>query len=92
MAALISPQGIVTRWPAKAADRVLVLDFLASKFEAGRDYGEREVNEILKRHHDFGDWALLRRELVESGRLVRDARAGRYWLAEAGSESPVPSA
>ncbi len=83
MSALITEDDVVTRWPAKAADKVLVLDFLAGKFEAGRDYSEREVNEVLKRHHSFGDWALLRRELFESGRFVRDARAGIYRRAEA---------
>lgn len=82
MTALIGEDGIVTRWPAKVADRVRVLYFLASKFETGRDYGEREVNDILKRHHSFGDWALLRRELYESGRFMRDARTAIYRRAE----------
>lgn len=83
MSALITEEGVVTRWPAKAADKALVLDFLAARFEVGRDYSEREVNEVLKRHHSFGDWALLRRELFESGRFVRDARTGIYRRAEA---------
>ncbi|WP_395450751.1 DUF2087 domain-containing protein [Aminobacter sp. UC22_36] len=83
MTALITDDGIVTRWPAKAADRVLVLDFLAARFEPGRDYAEKEVNDILKRHHSFGDWALLRRELIESGRFRRDPGVGRYWLPQA---------
>lgn len=82
MSALITEDGVVTRWPSKAADKALVLDFLAAKFEAGRDYAEREVNDLLKAHHSFGDWALLRRELIETGRLQRDARIGRYWLLE----------
>lgn len=81
MNALIT-DGVVTRWPARAADKALVLDFLAARFEARRDYSEREVNDILKRHHSFGDWALLRRELFESGRFVRDARVGIYRRAE----------
>ncbi len=37
MSALITEDGIVTRWPAKTADKALVLDFLAARFEAGRD-------------------------------------------------------
>lgn len=83
MTALITDDGIVTRWPAKAADRMLVLDFLAAKFEAGRDYTEREVNDILKRHHNFGDWALLRRELFESGRFLRNPLTAIYRRVEA---------
>ena len=34
---------------------------------------------MLKRYHSFGDLALLRRELFESGGLDRDAKTGRYW-------------
>ncbi|MEJ6784258.1 DUF2087 domain-containing protein [Aminobacter sp. Piv2-1] len=83
MSALITEDGVVARWPAKAADKVLVLDFLAAKFEAGRDYAEREVNDMLKRHHSFGDWALLRRELFESGRFSRDLRGGVYRRVDA---------
>jgi len=83
MTALITDDGVVTRWPAKAADRLLVLDFLIAKFETGRDYGEREVNDILKRHHSFGDWALLRRELFESGRFERNPLTAIYRRVEA---------
>lgn len=82
MTALITSDGIVTRWPAKAADRATVLDFLAGKFETGRDYSEREVNDILKRHHSFGDWALLRRELFESGRFSRNPLTAIYRRVE----------
>lgn len=82
MTALITSDGVVTRWPAKAADRVTVHDFLAEKFEAGRDYSEREVNDILKRHHSFGDWALLRRELFESGRFWRNPLTAIYRRVE----------
>ncbi|MET0574390.1 MAG: DUF2087 domain-containing protein [Mesorhizobium sp.] len=71
---------LVTRWPRKDRDRQMVLEHLAGKFEAGRIYAEKEVNEMLKRYHSFGDWALLRRELFESGGLDRDAKTGRYWL------------
>lgn len=82
MTALIIDDGVVTRWPVKAADRVLVLDLLAAKFETGRDYSEREVNDILKRHHSFGDWALLRRELFESGRFLRNPLTAIYHRVE----------
>ena len=66
-----------------------MLDHLAGKFEAGRIYGEGEVNEILRRFHSFGDWALLRRELFENGRLDRDARGARYWLRVDARSNPV---
>jgi hypothetical protein len=80
MSVLINAEGVVTRWPRREAERRMVLDHLASKFEASRIYEEREVNEILRRFHSFGDWALLRRELFENGKLDRDTRGARYWL------------
>ena len=76
---LINADGRVTRWPRKREQRLIVLDHLAALFERGRSYPEKEINEILKAGHLFGDWALLRRELFESGRLDRDAKSGLYW-------------
>ena len=80
MTALFSPSGIITRWPKKQAERAQVFALLASKFEHGRIYREAEVNQILRAHHSFEDWALLRREMYEGGIFDRDARTGTYWL------------
>ena len=86
MSALIDANGVVARWPRKQQERQAVLDHLAGKFEAGRIYGEGEVNEILRRFHSFGDWALLRRELFENGRLSDSTQGcqGRTLLAARG--------
>lgn len=43
-------------------------------------YREGEVNEIIKRNHTFGDWAMLRREMLDRGRMTRDAAGGNYWV------------
>lgn len=83
MSELITASGIVTRWPKKTADRQRVLAFLAGFFEPGRIYREREVNDILRAHHDFEDWALLRREMYEAGIFDRDPRTQTYWLVDA---------
>ena len=55
MTDLITEQGIITRWPKKAADRQRILAFLASFFEFDHIYREREVNDILRAHHTFED-------------------------------------
>lgn len=80
MTALYDTSGRLARWPSKAAERSEALDRLAALFEPGRVYAEREVNDLLKAHHTFGDWALLRRELFESRRLDRNPRLGQYWV------------
>lgn len=64
--------------PAQRKQRVFVLQKLLERFEAGRKYPEREVNEILLTAHE--DYATLRRELVDYGFMVREN--GIYEVAE----------
>ncbi|HEU0115563.1 MAG TPA: metalloregulator ArsR/SmtB family transcription factor, partial [Thermomicrobiales bacterium] len=54
--------------PAQRKKRVMVLQRLLERFAPGRDYPEREVNDLLRLAHD--DVATLRRELVDYGFLV----------------------
>ena len=63
--------------PAARSKLRVVLDYLAQDFEPGRRYSEREVNELLKRHHD--DVASLRRYLVDEEFMER--AGGEYWRA-----------
>lgn len=65
----------LTSIPASRGKRLVILRWLAEKFEVGVVYPERTVNEMLKRHHD--DHAALRRYLVDQGLLLRDQ--GVYW-------------
>jgi hypothetical protein len=74
----LDSDGRVKQCPRKAADKQLVLAYLAGKFEFGRNYHELEVNEILKQWHTFGDWPLLRRELFDQGFFDRNARGTDY--------------
>ncbi|MGI8686532.1 MAG: DUF2087 domain-containing protein, partial [Acidimicrobiales bacterium] len=73
----VSAEGRLTSIPTARAKRLVVLDFLAGRFEPGRVYVESDVNGILGRVHD--DHAALRRYLVDEGLLER--RDGFYWRA-----------
>jgi hypothetical protein len=64
--------------PRKAADRRAVLEWLAQRFETGRDYTEKEVGVVLDAAHAFGDPAWLRRDLFEAGLLDREPDGSRY--------------
>lgn len=57
--------------------REIIIRWLADRFEHGVKYTEREVNEILKRHHP--DTATLRRELVAGGLGLMTRDKGLYW-------------
>jgi hypothetical protein len=74
----VTPEGRLRALPARAGKRRLVLEWVAGRFEPGRDYPEREVNGALLVVYD--DAAALRRFLVDEGLLEREA--GVYWRAE----------
>ncbi|PKH38345.1 hypothetical protein SAMN05192575_10572 [Nocardioides alpinus] len=70
--------GRIERVPAKRKVRAAVLLEVVSRFEPGRVYAEREVNDVLLDVHE--DCAYLRRELVNYHYLEREG--GRYRTAE----------
>jgi hypothetical protein len=67
-------EGRLRAVPVRAAQRRVVLEYLAERFDDGVEYPEAEVNELLSRFH--ADYASLRRFLVDEGLLTR--QAGRY--------------
>lgn len=71
--------GLVKVWPGKQKNKLLVLEYLSTKFDYDRDYKETEVNNIIKRWHTFNDYFLLRRELIDRGFLGREPDGSRYW-------------
>lgn len=75
----LNSEGRIVLLPRKQAPRLAVLAYLAEKFEVGRDYNEKEVNQICDQWHSFGDYFLLRRELVDYGLLRRERDGSRYW-------------
>lgn len=70
---------LIKQLPVKPAYKRYVLQYLASKFEPERDYTEAEVNAIIEHWHTFGDYFILRRELIDSGLLKRLPNGSRYW-------------
>jgi hypothetical protein len=72
-------EGRVTQLPARQKSKLLVLEYLAEKFAAGKDYTEKEVNAILTDWHTFNDYFLLRRELIDFKFLFRTRDGSRYW-------------
>jgi len=85
----LDANGKLTAFPAKRKMKVYCLFYLAGKFEAGREYTEREVNELLLDWHTFADPATLRRELYDYGFLDRSRDGKVYCLAE---KQPIPEA
>lgn len=79
IARFLNEEGQILCLPRKRTPRLAVLAYLAEKFEYGRDYTEKEVNGLCDQWHTFGDYFILRRELVDYGFLSRERDGSRYW-------------
>ncbi|ACJ00068.1 DUF2087 domain-containing protein [Rhodospirillum centenum] len=83
------PQGRLARWPSKFSHQEPCLWVLWSRIPARRTFAEREVNALLAANHDFGDHALLRRELIDYGMMMRAVDGSAYRRVE---RQPPPDA
>ena len=78
--------GPLTGWPRRPEDQALLVRLTAARFEAGRDYREAEVNDVVKEwlatfSAEFGiDHVTMRRALVDARLLVRDKSGALYRL------------
>ena len=62
--------GRLTQIPTQRKKREIILTEIARAFERGRDYQEKEVNEIIHRFHE--DHCFIRREMIACGIMTRD--------------------
>ncbi len=67
--------GKLTEIPAQFKKRMVILRWLADKFELDCRYPEKELNEVIKQYHP--DYASLRRYMIETGLMQREG--GVYW-------------
>lgn len=74
--------GRLKQYPSKKKYKILALMLMASKFEKGVIYTEKQVNEILDNAHTFNDRCLIRRELFNKGFLGRVGDCSKYWMEE----------
>ncbi|PLZ98181.1 ArsR family transcriptional regulator [Fischerella thermalis CCMEE 5268] len=64
--------------PSSRKKRLVILRWLANKFEVGVQYSESTIDEILKRYHpDFGN---LRRELISYNLIQK--KDGAYYVLD----------
>jgi len=74
--------GRLTRWPSKLSEQTPSLWALWARIPPRRVFTEPELNALLKAEHDFGDHALLRRELVNHGLVSRPPDCSSYRRVE----------
>ena len=78
----LDANGKLTAFPAKRKMKIYALLYLSDRFESGREYSEREVNDILLDWHTFADPATLRRELYDYHFLDRSPDGRVYRLSQ----------
>lgn len=76
----VDEEGRLNRWPSRHKVQRMAATLLARRFEPGREYTEQEVNFVLIEAHTFGDWAIIRRSLVDWRYLDRERDGSRYRL------------
>ena len=62
--------GRLTQIPTQRKKREIVLAEILKQFDFDREYGEKEVNEIILRYHE--DFCTIRREMIAFGMMTRD--------------------
>ena len=72
--------GPVSTFSMKEKNKIIVLKHITTKFQIGKKYTEKEVNEILKFVHE--DFVLLRRYLI--GIWIYGSKKG--WQVNIGSQ------
>ena len=80
LADYLRPDGTLIQIPSQLKKRMIVFQHIASHFEIGRHYTEKEVNELLKRFHP--DVVSIRRDLFDLGFLNRRPDGSDYWRSE----------
>ncbi len=87
----LDDEGKIKQLPSPNRTKIPVLAYLSGRFEKGRIYSEKEVNEIISAWHTFGDYFILRRELIDHNFMGRTANGAEYWVVETEEESPGQS-
>ncbi len=73
-------------WPSRLTDQRLAMAWLTAHLDRGVEYTEKRLNERLNALHAFGDWALIRRALVDHRFLERERDGSRYRVRVAAPE------
>lgn len=68
--------GKITRLPVRLSKKIALANWAVELLEFDRIYAEPEVNEVIGKYIE--DFALIRRMLVNSGRLQRDPYGKEY--------------
>ena len=67
---------IIKNFPAKEKRKIIIMQKLMENFRHGKNYSEKEVNEILLGYYE--DFVTVRRYLIQYGFMARDKNGENY--------------
>lgn len=70
--------GVLTSWPSRLAFQTLSQWVFWSRIPRGQTFTEREISELIRGWHAFGDHALIRRAMVDAKMLERNQNGREY--------------
>ncbi len=71
---------LIKEFPSKEKKKIIVLQHIASEFKSGKEYSEKQVNDILM--HFFDDYVTVRRYMIEYGFMERSRDCSVYRVKE----------
>ena len=74
----ISENGTIKQWPSKSLLKQMALIYIWNKLDQDRTYTSKKISETIDSMIEFGDFALIRRELFDRGYLDRTADGSEY--------------
>jgi len=78
LARFFDAKGRLIQWPGKQSQQIQCLWVLWSRLPARQPLTEHQLNQLLQANHQFGDPALLRRELYDHGLASRTPDCREY--------------
>lgn len=75
---LDADSGQLIRFPSKEKKKIVILQHMIKDFEMGKEYTEKEVNEIIKQ--TYADFVTIRRYFIEYGFMDRTKDGSAYWV------------
>lgn len=74
--------GRIKTWPSKQQNKKAILYYMSSKFENGKIYTEKEINEVINHWHTFNDLFILRRGMIDMGFMHRTKDGSQYFRSD----------
>lgn len=71
-------EGVLTSWPSRFAIQTLTQWVFWSRIPRGAVFTERQISDLIRDWHAFGDHAIIRRAMVDAKMLERTQNGREY--------------